>query len=256
MKVFQQYADYYDLLYADKDYRGEARFVLDQLGYQPGTRMNLLELGCGSGRHAVEFACAGLAVEGIDASPEMVGRANSNVHDVAQGVPKPKFSVGDVRTLSLNCSFDYVVSLFHVFSYQTTNADLEAAFQTAARHLSASGTFLFDFWYGPAVQSDPPAVRVRRLRGPDYSLTRTAKPKLRASENCVDVHYEVVVEPDGGRTPVKVDEIHRMRYLFLPEIEDYLSRAGLHLRKSGGWMKNEPLSTATWYGWVTAQHGR
>ena len=38
-----------------------------------------------------------------------------------------------------------MISLFHVMSYQTTNADLLAVFATAAAHLRPGGLFLFRF---------------------------------------------------------------------------------------------------------------
>ena len=36
-------------------------------------------------------------------------------------------------------------------------------FKTAAKHLKQNGVFIFDFWYGPGVLTDPPALRQKRL---------------------------------------------------------------------------------------------
>ena len=47
MKIFNAYTQYYDLLYTDKDYRGEAAFI-DRLLRQYGQGSELLELGCGT----------------------------------------------------------------------------------------------------------------------------------------------------------------------------------------------------------------
>lgn len=256
MSVFRKYAEYYDLLYADKDYAGEAEFVLAQLGHVSRQRASLLELGCGSGRHAIEFAQAGLTVCGIDSSAEMVARAQDRLNVLPDGTSRPTFSVADVRTANLGTTFQYVVSLFHVFSYQVSNADLQAAFQTAAHHLAPGGRFFFDFWYGPAVLRDPPVVRVRRLRGSDYSVTRIAEPSMRANDNCVEVRYEVLFESDADVKPARVKEVHAMRYLFLPEIAAYLSLVGLRITRSGAWMVDAPLCDTTWYGWVMAQRDK
>ena len=65
MSVFNHYARYYDLLYRDKDYAGEARFVHDQFAQHGLAAGRLLELGCGTGRHAVEFAKLGWIVSGF-----------------------------------------------------------------------------------------------------------------------------------------------------------------------------------------------
>src|SRR5579871_3905004 len=77
--VFSQYAQYYDLLYRDKDYAGESRFIdelLRQAGVQAGP---LLDIGCGTGSHARELARLGWKVTGIDLSPEMIGLARKRI---------------------------------------------------------------------------------------------------------------------------------------------------------------------------------
>ena len=80
MSVFgADYSDYYDLFYTDKDYAAEAAFVRDIIQrYQPRAHL-MLDLGCGSARHAVEFARAGFAVTGVDRSGDMIARAKDRV---------------------------------------------------------------------------------------------------------------------------------------------------------------------------------
>src|SRR5215475_3395300 len=73
--VFDTYADYYDLLYRDKDYAGEALYVQSLLARHGKPRGAVLDLGCGTGRHALELARLGFAVHGIDASPRMIAHA-------------------------------------------------------------------------------------------------------------------------------------------------------------------------------------
>src|SRR3546814_3756666 len=45
----------------------------------------------------------------------------------------------DVRTARFDRTFDAVVSLFHVMSYQVTNSDLIETIRTASSHLAAGG---------------------------------------------------------------------------------------------------------------------
>jgi hypothetical protein len=54
-------------------------------------------------------------------------------------------------------------TIFHVFSYQTTNGDLVAALTTAKEHLNPDGILIFDCWYGPAVLSNKPTIRVKTI---------------------------------------------------------------------------------------------
>lgn len=69
MSVFDAYARYYDLLYREKDYAGEAAFVDQQLRKNGCAGSAMLELGCGTGRHAIELARLGWSLTGtIEAS--------------------------------------------------------------------------------------------------------------------------------------------------------------------------------------------
>jgi len=254
-RVFDAYASYYDLLYKDKDYAGEVAFVHEQLLRQGGIAGSLLELGCGTGRHALEFLKLGYAVSGVDLSENMVQQAVERAAHMPEG-KKPDFRVGDVRTARLGRKFDTVVSLFHVMSYQTQNSDLQAAFETAADHLKPGGLFLFDFWYGPAVLSDPPAVRIKRMADESRRIVRLAEPDVDHAANVVTVNYEIQVEPAGGHPVTKLQESHRMRYLFLPEINGHLAACGLTPLATGPWLGSTPLSNDAWYGWLLARKQR
>ena len=162
--VFDSYAAYYDLLYQDKNYQKEAQYIcrsLDDNGIRSG---EILELGSGTGKHAEEFAKMGFCVHGIDLSQKMIQEAN---HRNNNQKDKLFFEVGDVRDFKAGKKFDAVISLFHVISYQIKNEDIQKMFKTAAKHLKQNGIFIFDFWYGPGVLTDPPAVRKKRLENKD-----------------------------------------------------------------------------------------
>jgi hypothetical protein len=130
-------------------------------------------------------------------------------------------------------------------SYQATNADLAAAFSTAAAHLRPGGLFLFDFWYGPAVLGQRPEVRVKRLSDDEIDVTRVAEPVLREVENQVDVNYTVFIQIKATGNVEQVRETHRMRYLSLPELA--LLRAGtFEERATLAWMGEAPPSLQSW----------
>ena len=86
-----------------------------------------------------------------------------------------RFTQGDLRTVRLGERADAVISLFHVMSYQTSNADLTAAFATAREHLAEGGVFIFDCWYGRRCSPS------RRWCG--SSDWRMSTPRLRESPN-------------------------------------------------------------------------
>lgn len=242
MKNFDAYAAYYDLLYQDKDYAGEASYLDDLIRrYNPGTK-EILELGCGTGLHAHELAKRGYTITGVDLSEAMVQQAVERSQQLT--TPDVSFVQGDLRTFRAGRNFDAVLALFHVVSYQTSNADLSAAMMTAAAHLRPGGLFIFDCWYGPGVLTDPPQKRVRRLHGDGFDVTRFATPIQHPNDNGVDVHYEIIVERPHGRETI--EETHAMRYLFAPEVDLLLDAVGLRRIALEAWMSGGEPGLKTW----------
>jgi hypothetical protein len=132
-------------------------------------------------------------------------------------------------------------------SYQTSNADLNATYETASMHLSPGGLFLFDYWYGPAVLIQKPEVRVRRLEDDEIKVTRIAEPVMYVNDNVVDVNYTVFIEVKVTGQVEQIKETHRMRYLFLPELKYYGSGKFKEII-SNAWMTNNVLNVDTWGG--------
>ena len=88
---------------------------------------------------------------------------------------------------------------------------------------------MFDAWYGPGVLSDKPCVRVKEIEDDENRVVRIARPVMHDKENTVDVCYEVLVMNKAtGQTKV-INEVHKMRYFFRPELELLLQEAGFEL---------------------------
>lgn len=228
MQIFQDYAYYYNAFYKDKDYKAEAA-VVDKLlkGCNPQIR-SIINFGCGTGKHDIELAKLGYRCRGIDISPQMIeiAKQNADLDDISAS-----FETADIRAYQTNVKFDAVLSLFHVMSYQNTNNDVLNTFISARKLLSdnADGYFLFDAWYGPGVLTDTPSIRVKEIEDEKNRFIRIARPVMHDKENIVDVNYEVLVinrESDRVQT---INEVHRMRYFFRPELELFLKEAGFSL---------------------------
>lgn len=247
MRVFGGYSKYYDLLYRGKDYGAEARYVRDLLVAHAPSAHSILEIGCGTGAHAAELAGLGYRVTGVDLSEGMLGAADDRRSSLPADLSVSlSFEHGDARSVRLERQFDAVISLFHVMSYQVTNADLAAAFATAREHLVPGGVFVFDCWYGPAVLSQRPAVAVKRLADETTEITRVAEPVMHGLENVVDVNYSVLITDRATKTTETLTETHRMRYLFVPEVELALAAAGMSLVTVHEWMRDTVPGPGSW----------
>jgi len=252
VSVFRHYAGYYDLFYRSKSYDLEADYVCRLLKKHSGNPESVLDLGCGTGRHAEELARRGYKVHGIDRSPEMVKQAQER----AAGLPSDlrdrlSFAPGDARDVRTGTTYDAVISLFHVVSYQNGNDGVIAMFSTAAKHLrggSKGGIFVFDCWYGPAVLTDLPHVRTRRMSDDRIDVIRIAEPVMHPNDNIVDVNYTVLITDRAGKTTDEIHETHSMRYFFRPELELMLEQAGFELVSAQEWLSDRPLDFNTWNG--------
>jgi len=244
--VFAGYARYYDLLYRDKDYAAEAEYVAGLIRkFHPSAR-SILELGSGTGIHASLLAKKGFTVQGIERSPEMLARSQTLTENMDVVHDRLTFTAGDIREIRLNSLFDAIIALFHVISYQTTNSDVTAAFETARQHLNPGGVFIFDIWYGPAVLTERPAVRIKRMGDDQTEITRLAEPVLHPNENLVDVHYHVFVRNNTTQAIDELKETHVMRYFFKPEIERIATHAGFQCDHAEEWMTAKPIGDDTW----------
>lgn len=239
--VFKNYAKYYDLLYQDKDYRKEIDFI-DSLIKQHSKKNNLrvLDIGCGTGIHANYLAEKGYHVTGIDFSEEMIRIAKEN------NKGKADFEVANATNFILDKKFDIVLSLFHVVSYQSSNKDIQSMFTNVSKHLNPNGLFIFDFWYGPAVLTELPSVKIKRFENEDIKVVRIAEPIMHTIENTVDVNYEIIISTKIDNYVEFIRETHKMRYLFIPEINNLLGYNKMVVLNYGEWLTNLKPSNHTW----------
>lgn len=234
--VFDAYAAYYDLLYKDKNYTQEAIYVHQLIQQHCKHAHSILDLGCGTGKHAAEFFNLGYKVTGVDISAKMIRIAEKNYRQ--DGI---SFQHGDIRNIRLNKKYDVVVALFHVMCYQTEDHDLLNALETAALHMEDNGLMIFDCWYGPGVINDPPVVRIKTMHNEKIEVERIAQPHLQIDRKIVNVDYQVRVKEKKNDSEYFINEKHKMRYLFSSEITTMAKQIGLQIIGSHEWLKFDAL---------------
>lgn len=237
------YSKYYDLLYQDKDYQTEVNYVASLIQQCSLEAYSILDLGCGTGKHAELFCERGFSVHGVDLSLDMLTIAEKRRVGKESQL---SFSYANIQNLELNKKFDVVTSLFHVMSYQNSNEELIQVFKVAKEHLVDDGILIFDFWYGPAVLTDLPTTRIKRLENDQIQVTRLAEPVLYAQKNIVDVHYNIFIKNKETQSFLEKKELHSMRYLFDTELELICNEVGFDILNKYEWMSHNTPNFNSW----------
>jgi SAM-dependent methyltransferase len=122
----------------DKQIAYEVDFIEDRLGIERGG--SLLDLACGTGRHAVELARRGYEVVGFDLSLAMLAKAGD---EAQERDVKLNFVQGDMREMVFEEQFDGVYCWGTSFGYfeEEKNA---AVIDRVRRALRAGGLLLLD----------------------------------------------------------------------------------------------------------------
>jgi SAM-dependent methyltransferase len=131
---------HYQKLYSHRDQAEAARFVdalVDRLHVDP--RATVLDLACGTGRHAKQLASHGCRVLGIDLSAESISAAKES-----EG-PNLWFRRQDMRLPFGDRVFDYVFNLFTSFGYFADLGEHLTVVHNVAQSLKPGGRFVLDY---------------------------------------------------------------------------------------------------------------
>lgn len=254
MSVFNSlYAGQYDQLYAEKGYAQECDLIeAAALAGAGATPRNVLDVGCGTGGHALELARRGCQVTGVDLSQAMldVGAAKAGALAPAQ---RPTWLQGDARDFNTGTRHGMAIMMFAVVGYLISNADVLAGLRNIRRHLAPGALFVCDFWYGPSVLSVRPTDRVRVLPTPIGQVIRSASTALDIVKHTADVTFKLWTL-EGDRLVSETNETHRMRYFFPQEFALFLEQCGFKLNSMTAFPTLEqPLTDQTWNALVVAQ---
>lgn len=244
-----EYAQQYDLLYRDKDYDAEVALLarlFAEAAVGPGSAV--LDLGCGTGQHALRLARAGYRVTGVDRSAAMLRLARVKAEQqLDETIPQPQFVHADLTTVRLGGEpFDAAIMMFNVLGYQVTNQALREALRSVRAHLRAGGLFVCDVWYGPAVLAVRPSERTKVVPTGDGQIIRSVRPTLDVLAHRADVEYRVW-RLRGREVVADMSELHRLRYFFPQELALLLEDADMELTALRGVGAHEgPPTESTW----------
>jgi SAM-dependent methyltransferase len=237
------YARIYDAAYVEKDYERECDLIEECFRrFARRSVRSVLDLGCGTGGHALPLAARGYDVAGVDLSEHMVAVAREKAAATDLAVELRR---GDLRTVRLARRFDAVLMMFAVLGYQRTDDDVRSALATVREHLEPGGLLVLDCWHGPGVLADPPGERRKTIATAAGPVERRATAELDAKAHLCVVRYELEgALPGASRT---AREEHVVRYFFPSELETFLSQANLELASlTPTGTLDRPADSSTW----------
>ena len=237
-KIFDVYGKYYNLIYQNKNYRNEVNYIHNLISKFNYNNKNILEFGSGTGGHAKFFVDKGYAVHGIEKSKSMIANCKKRKGFTIQN--------GDACKIKLRKKYDIVLSLFHVLSYQVSEANINNFFKNARYHLKSNGLFGFDFWYTNAVNNQQLQTRLLELKKKNFKLIRLAEPSKNYSKNIVGVNYTIILKNLKNNLVNIIKENHKMRHFSLFDLSRLCKKYKfkcLHVRQL---ISNNKPSINTW----------
>ncbi|HRZ25765.1 MAG TPA: class I SAM-dependent methyltransferase, partial [Spirochaetota bacterium] len=137
--LFENYADTYDRECFVQGTPGECDFIEQELGHDRSLR--IIDIGCGTGRHAIELSRRGYSVTGIDLSESQLGRAREKAAKAGLTID---FRLHDARDLPFRGEFDAAIMLCEGgFPLMETDEMNYEILRNATACLKRPGRFIF-----------------------------------------------------------------------------------------------------------------
>ncbi len=201
--------------------QGEAEFVIDSMGLQPGAQV--LDVGCGYGRHAMELAARGFHVVGLDLSTPLLVRGGEEA--MRRGL-EINFVRGDMRELDFDAQFDAAYCLFSTFGYFDDETN-KKTIANVARALKPGGRLLVEILNRDYVIADLPT----RVWWEGDGCVVLEEVELNYFSSRIQVQRSVVF--DDGR---QLEQEISVRAYSLHEVGKLMHAAGFRvLEVSGGY---------------------
>jgi len=176
----------------------------------------VLELAIGTGRVALPLAARGLAVEGVEASPEMVARLRTK-----PGGGELPVVIGDMADVPVAGPYRLAYLVFNTL-FNLVDAQRQAdCFRNVARVLAPGGAFVIEaFVPDPADFDRDEQVQMRAVT--EDSVTLRVHQYDRPAQRFV--RQTITIDGEGVHL-----RPFAMRYLWPEQIDELASRAGLRL---------------------------
>lgn len=181
----------------------------------------ILDLGCGRGRHSIALGKRGYQVTGIDLSKEVIGKAEEIAEEA--GLKNVTFLTGDMRE-PLDQSFDAVINLFTTFGYFLLDDENIRVLGNIQKMLKEEGKAIIDFLNASWVETHLVSEESGSFQGLNYNIKREIRNEM--------VFKTITFRGDKLRGPVQYEE--RVKLYELSWFREQLGKNGLVIDKVYG----------------------
>ena len=137
--LFENYGQKYDNEVFTQGTMGECDFIEKEIGFDKS--LKILDVGCGTGRHAIELTKRGYNVTGIDLSESQLKRAKEKATAAGLSID---FQQQDARNLSFDGKFDVAIMLCEGgFSLMETDEMNYEILKNVTKSLKPQAKFIF-----------------------------------------------------------------------------------------------------------------
>lgn len=228
--IYQKFAKYYDQIYDPfYDYKKECENIEELFKEFSKTPLkDILDIGCGTGSHAIELTKRGYNVTGIDFSKVMIEQGRKKAHNQKVEID---FQVMDMRSMKFSSKFDATICLFGVFGYLVEDEDRNMFFDCLRAALKEDSLFIFEYWnIDEAKQGFRNWVKCKD-NSKGTTLIRLAESRFNPKTRIATIRMEFFFF-DKSRVLDSFVEIHKLRCYSISEIKDILSNKGFNLIKT------------------------
>jgi SAM-dependent methyltransferase len=142
MSMIYDRARFYDIAFGWRDVRAECDFMLEQYARAHGHEASgVLEVACGPGEHARQFAARDLRSIGLDINAPMLEYAKKQPGGDDRDV---SWVLADMRDFTLNQPVALACCLMDSLSHLLTLDDLLAHLAAVARNMSLGGLYILE----------------------------------------------------------------------------------------------------------------
>lgn len=225
----KNYAELYDVLYRDKNYKREFKTIYSYLIRKKKVFNNILELGCGTGTFSKLFLKLKKSrILAIDSSKHMIKIAKKKNNN--NRIIYKHLNISDFKSKQ---RFNLVYALFHVLSYQKNMSQTKNFFKISKKYLSKDGILVCDFLNKKNLIYSKPRQKFKFSRKKNLHISRYAIPELIKSKNIIKIKYYFSIFDIKKKEARQFTESHTMQYFDLKFIKKIVKENNLKILKIG-----------------------